>query len=164
LQLLPPVFQLVNCFVLDLVAAVLVNHSILAVGSLGPKHHLPQLFNEVFYSDQEEEQLSLSDSSLAAGPKQHRLQLLRSWLLYFVTVVHGYFMSRVLATTELELRDQLMRAKDLDKLIEVHQNYINRIYDRQVPYCISFRLLRLQILYCRRCFLCKSVHGHFFNA
>jgi hypothetical protein len=41
-------------------------------------------------------------------------------------------MSRVLATTELELRDQLMRAKDLDKLIEVHQNYINRIYDRQV--------------------------------
>jgi hypothetical protein len=41
-------------------------------------------------------------------------------------------MSRVLATTELELRDQLMRAKDLDKLIEVHQNYINRIYDRKV--------------------------------
>ncbi len=76
---------------------------------------------------------SLSDSSLAAGPKLHRLQLLRSWLLYFVTVVHGYFMSRVLATTELELRDQLTRARDLDQLIEVHQNYITRIYDRQVP-------------------------------
>ncbi len=67
--------------------------------------------------------------------------MLRSWLLYFVTVVHGYFMSCVLATTELELRDQLMRAKDLDKLIEVHQNYINRIYDRQVlrPYLKNFK-------------------------
>jgi hypothetical protein len=60
-----------------------------------------------------------------------------------VTVVHGYFMSRVLATTELELRDQLMRAKDLDKLIEVHQNYINRIYDRQVLFPSSFLLSML---------------------
>ena len=41
-------------------------------------------------------------------------------------------MSRVLATTELELRDQLLRAGDLDQLIAVHQAYINRIYDRQV--------------------------------
>ena len=49
-----------------------------------------------------------------------------------MTVVHGYFMSRVLATTELELRDQLLRAGDLDQLIAVHQAYINRIYDRQV--------------------------------
>jgi hypothetical protein len=66
-----------------------------------------------------------------------------------VTVVHGYFMSRVLATTELELRDQLMRAKDLDKLIEVHQNYINRIYDRPVlfPSRVSF-LLMLTIPFC----------------
>jgi hypothetical protein len=47
-------------------------------------------------------------------------------------------MSRVLATTELELRDQLMRAKDLDKLIEVHQNYINRIYDRPVLFPSPF--------------------------
>ena len=39
--------------------------------------------------------------------KQHRLHLLRFWLLYFATVVHGYFMSRVVYSTELEFQEQL---------------------------------------------------------
>ena len=46
----------------------------------------------------------LSDSSLTAGEKRHRVQLLRSWLLYFVTLIHGYFMSRVVHSTHLQLR------------------------------------------------------------
>ena len=46
----------------------------------------------------------LNESSFNAGQKQHRLQLLRAWLLYFVTLLHGYFMSRVVHSTQLELR------------------------------------------------------------
>eukprot|EP00092_Neocalanus_flemingeri_P037301 GFUD01040623.1.p1 GENE.GFUD01040623.1~~GFUD01040623.1.p1 ORF type:complete len:962 (+),score=214.69 GFUD01040623.1:57-2942(+) len=73
---------------------------------------------------------SLSDASLPLGLKQHRLQLLRSWLLYFTTTMHGYFMSRVVHSTELELQEQLKTATDLDMILAVHQTYLQRIYDR----------------------------------
>lgn len=74
--------------------------------------------------------ISFNNTSISHIGKRHRLQLLRAWLLYFVTVVHGYFMSRVVHSTELELKTQLAAATDLDMIIEVHQSYINRIYDR----------------------------------
>ena len=45
-------------------------------------------------SDLSSSSLPLQDLSLPLGSKEHRLQLLRSWLLYFTTTVHGYFMSR----------------------------------------------------------------------
>ena len=73
---------------------------------------------------------SLSDASLPLVVKQHRLQLLRSWLLYFTTTMHGYFMSRVVHSTELELQDQLEKATDLDMILATHSNYLQRIYDR----------------------------------
>ena len=73
---------------------------------------------------------SFADSSLPLGVKKHRLQLLRSWLLYFTTTMHGYFMSRVVHSTELELQDQLKTATDLDMILATHQNYLQRIYDR----------------------------------
>ena len=78
------------------------------------------------------------DLSLPLGSKEHRLQLLRSWLLYFTTTVHGYFMSRcifpspsgktgttylpfyrVVHSTEVELRSKLSKATDLDMILEV---------------------------------------------
>ena len=68
--------------------------------------------------------------SLCSGAKQHRLQLLRSWLIFFTSSLHGYFMSRVVHSTELELRDNLQAATDLDQIISVHQLYLQRIYDR----------------------------------
>ena len=74
--------------------------------------------------------LSTQDVSLPIGCKQHRLQLLRSWLLYFTTTVHGYFMSRVVHSTELELRAKLSTATDLDVILAVHQEYLDRIHDR----------------------------------
>lgn len=74
--------------------------------------------------------ISFNNTSISHIGKRHRLQLLRAWLLYFVTVVHGYFMSRVVHSTELELKSQLAAATDLDMIIQVHQAYINRIYDR----------------------------------
>ena len=74
--------------------------------------------------------LSSQDVSLPLGCKQHRLQLLRSWLLFFTTTVHGYFMSRVVHSTELELRGRLGAALDLDMIRQVHQEYLDRIHDR----------------------------------
>ena len=70
------------------------------------------------------------DTSLCLGAKQHRLQLLRSWLLYFTSTIHGYFMSRVVHTTELELRENLTAATDLDMILSTHDRYLQRIYDR----------------------------------
>merc|ERR1712183_629616 len=70
------------------------------------------------------------DVSLCSGAKRHRLQLLRSWLIFFTSSLHGYFMSRVVHSTELELRDNLLSATDLDQIISVHQLYLTRIYDR----------------------------------
>jgi gamma-tubulin complex component 5 len=74
--------------------------------------------------------LPSQDVSLPLPCKQHRLQLLRSWLLYFTTTVHGYFMSRVVHTTEVELRGRLATATDLDMILAVHQEYLDRIHDR----------------------------------
>ena len=88
---------------------------------------------------EEAESLSLSclsdhtlgaDKSLCTGAKKHRLQLLRSWLLYFTSTIHGYFMSRVVHTTELELREGLASATDLDMILSTHNRYLQRIYDR----------------------------------
>jgi len=72
----------------------------------------------------------LSDSSLTAGEKRHRVQLLRSWLLYFVTLIHGYFMSRVVHSTHLQLSEGISTATDLDMLIDVHHTYLQQIHDR----------------------------------
>lgn len=68
--------------------------------------------------------------SLCSGAKQHRLQLLRSWLIFFSSSLHGYFMSRVVHSTELELRDNLHTATDLHQIISVHQLYLQQIYDK----------------------------------
>jgi len=80
--------------------------------------------------EKDESSLELSDSSLTAGEKKHRVQLLRTWLLYFVTLLHGYFMSRVVHSTHLKLSEGISAATDLNMLIEVHETYLNRIHDR----------------------------------
>ncbi len=62
--------------------------------------------------------------------KLHRVLLLRSWLLHFIGNCHAYFMTRVLHTTELELRSALAECSDLDAILIAHNEYIERIFDR----------------------------------
>ena len=62
--------------------------------------------------------------------KLHRVILLRSWLLHFISNVHDYFMTRVLQSTQMELHASLMECDDLDAILDVHNRYIHRIYDR----------------------------------
>ena len=88
----------------------------------------------------EEEEKSFEEDSLRRNAeeededspslKMHRILLLRSWLFHFVGNVHSYFMTRVLHSTELELKSDLAECRDLDQIISVHDAYIDRIHDR----------------------------------
>lgn len=53
--------------------------------------------------------------TLSNDAKIHRILLLRSWLLHFVGSMHSYFMSRVLHSTEIELKSNLSKCSDLVK-------------------------------------------------
>ena len=50
--------------------------------------------------------------------KIHRILLLRSWLFHFVNTVHSYFMTRVVHSTELELRADLSDCSDLVRTLK----------------------------------------------
>jgi hypothetical protein len=56
-----------------------------------------------------------SDQSLTDDMKIHRILLLRSWLFHFVGSVHSYFMTRVVHSTEIELKSELANCTDLVK-------------------------------------------------
>ena len=77
-----------------------------------------------------EEGAEAADTSLCLASKQHRLQLLRAWLLHFTSTIHGYFMSRVVHSTEIELGENLAAATDLDMILGVHDQYLQQIHDR----------------------------------
>ena len=62
--------------------------------------------------------------------KLHRIILLRSWLLHFISNVHDYFMTRVLQSTQLELTSSLLECHDLDAILKVHNDYIYKIHNR----------------------------------
>lgn len=62
--------------------------------------------------------------------KLHRIILLRSWLLHFISNIHDYFMTRVVQSTQIDLDLSLMECNDLDSILNVHNRYISKIYDR----------------------------------
>ena len=67
--------------------------------------------------------------------KIHRILILRSWLLHFVTNVHSYIMTRVLHATQLELQGTLneegeSKINNLDDIIRSHDKYIEKIHTR----------------------------------
>ena len=91
-----------------------VKHSLWALLQIDPKD-----LDETIKDDNEDHQMIL-----------HRVILLRSWLLHFISNVHDYFMTRVLQSTQAELHSCLMECHDLDAILKVHNGYIQKIYDR----------------------------------
>ncbi len=85
---------------------------------------------EAKLEEQEEQEQSSSDGRMSPSLRVHRVLLLRSWLLHFVGNIHAYFMSRVLHSTELELREALRGCSDLDQILRAHGLHLNRVYDR----------------------------------
>merc|ERR1719323_570781 len=62
--------------------------------------------------------------------KLHRIVLLRSWLLHFISNIHDYFMTRVVQSTQIDLEVSLVECADLDSILNVHDQYISKIYNR----------------------------------
>merc|ERR1711976_393706 len=55
--------------------------------------------------------------------KLHRVILLRSWLLHFISNIHDYFMTRVVQSTQIDLEVSLVECADLDSILNVHDQY-----------------------------------------
>ncbi len=96
------------------------------------KELISQLVKEEEKQEEEKQEDKLEDEEERLSPslRIHRVLLLRSWLLHFVGNVHSYFMSRVLHTTELELRAALRDCADLDQILRAHGEYLARVFDR----------------------------------
>ncbi|XP_046383710.1 gamma-tubulin complex component 5 isoform X2 [Ischnura elegans] len=71
-----------------------------------------------------------SDSSMPTSVKLHRLQLLRAWLLHFVGSVHAYLMGQVLHVLSVKMDGFLEEACDLDSIIQVHEKYVEVMYQQ----------------------------------
>lgn len=60
--------------------------------------------------------------------KRNMLWLLRFWMLHSVGCLHSYLMGQVLVSLGLELERDIEEAADLDTLIRVHNNYVQKVY------------------------------------
>ena len=65
---------------------------------------------------------------LSASARRHRLQLLRAWLLHFVSSVDNYIMECVLESSHIRLDMQLESAVHLGQIIESHEVYVRSVH------------------------------------
>ncbi|XP_067008275.2 gamma-tubulin complex component 5 [Anabrus simplex] len=79
------------------------------------------------FSDLETERVSCSSEAVFSR-KINLLKFLRFWLLHSVGSVHTYLMGQVLHSLSLELERGIEKAKDLDTLVEEHNNYVRMVY------------------------------------
>lgn len=71
---------------------------------------------------------SIQNKISSANSLRRRLQLLRAWLLHFVTCVDNYLMECVLESSHLQFDSQLKNVSHLGEVIESHQNYICSVH------------------------------------
>lgn len=65
---------------------------------------------------------------LSSAALRHRLQLLRAWLLYFVSSVDNYIMECVLESSHIRMDKQLEDAVHLGQIIDIHHDYVCSIH------------------------------------
>ena len=70
------------------------------------------------------------EETLTVSVRQHRLQLLRAWLLHFVGSLDYYIMECVLESAHINLDRKLAEAVHLGQIIEAHHSYISTIYSQ----------------------------------
>lgn len=78
--------------------------------------------------DVEEASCPKQNEVLSANSRRHRLQLLRAWLLHFVSSVDNYIMECVLESSHIRLDMQLENAVHLGEIIDSHEEYICSIH------------------------------------
>lgn len=65
---------------------------------------------------------------LLPATRRHRLQLLRAWLLYFISSVDNYIMECVLESSHVRLEMQLQNAVHFGQIIDSHQQYLTSVH------------------------------------
>ncbi|XP_060067402.1 gamma-tubulin complex component 5-like [Ylistrum balloti] len=84
---------------------------------------------DLVYNNSQEELLALNEE-LPASARVHRVHVLRMRLLFFVNSLHNYIMTRILHSTGLEFQTEIEKARDLDQIIKIHNDYIHKIHER----------------------------------
>ncbi|XP_033727239.1 gamma-tubulin complex component 5-like isoform X2 [Pecten maximus] len=85
---------------------------------------------DIIKSRSRDEELLTLDEELASSARVHRVHVLRMRLLFFVNSLHNYIMTRILHSTGLEFQTEIQKARDLDQIIKVHNDYIHKIHER----------------------------------
>ncbi|XP_034945517.1 gamma-tubulin complex component 5 [Chelonus insularis] len=58
-----------------------------------------------------------------------RLECLRFWLLHAIGSIHTYLSGQVLQSLGMNFEQSITRADDLDSIIQLHNNYLNKVYE-----------------------------------
>lgn len=67
---------------------------------------------------------------LSVRVRQHRLQLLRAWLIHFVSSLDYYIMECILESAHLRLDKALQEACHFGQVIQCHDMYIQSVYSQ----------------------------------
>lgn len=67
---------------------------------------------------------------LSAPVRQHRLQLLRAWLLHFVSSLEYYVKECVLESSHLRFDAVLKEATHLGQVADGHRQYIQSVHEQ----------------------------------
>ena len=89
---------------------------------------LRSLYSELSKMEIETNDLLRQKEILSSTARRHRLQLLRAWLLYFVSSVDNYIMECVLESSHIRMDKQLEDAVHLGQIIDIHHDYVCSIH------------------------------------
>lgn len=78
--------------------------------------------------DKEASSYSRQNEVLSTVARRHRLQLLRAWLLHFVSSVDNYIMECVLESSHNKLDFQIEKAVHLGEIIDSHKEYVCSVH------------------------------------
>ena len=92
---------------------------------------------------------------LSVQVRQHRLQLLRAWLIHFVSSLDYYIMECVLESGHSRLDKALQEASHFGQVIQSHDEYIRSVYSQclQQPSAAYLRDAINEVKPCCHCFL-----------
>jgi len=77
-----------------------------------------------------EESHHLEGDAIKLQIRKHRLQLLRAWLIHFISSLDYYIMECVLESAHIRLDNLLLKTCHFGEIVEFHNEYINSVYSQ----------------------------------
>ena len=77
-----------------------------------------------------EETVQSPGETITLRIRKHRLQLLRAWLIHFISSLDYYIMECVLESAHIRLDDALQKACHFGEMIEFHNEFINSVHSQ----------------------------------